>query len=187
MTISRYLVPPLTKGSGGGGHGHILHFPVLGKGQGSGDHSPFLGKGRGQDGQEDDWWNLFYPWAGLGPGLVLVLPLAVSGPWAVPVLVVLVMAIYHTFLFWEREGVEVVVVLLIYPHSSFPTGKDWISVPYTLLPLLRKGIVLMARYLAPLLTKGIGGSGHGHIPHLPLRGKGSGGGDPFLFWDREWL
>ena len=80
VTISRYLVPPLTKGSGGGGHGHMLHLPLLGKGQGSGDHSPFLGEGRGQDDQEDVWRNLFYPWAGLGAGLVLVLPLVVSGP-----------------------------------------------------------------------------------------------------------
>ena len=53
---------------------------------------------------------------------------------------------------------------------------------------LEKGMVaIMARYLVPLLTKGVGGDGHGHIPHLPLRGKGSGGGVPFIFWNREWL
>ena len=71
VTISRYLVSLLTKGSGGGGHGHILHLPLLGKGRGGGDHIPthsflVLGKGRGQDDQEDDWWNLFYEGGHIG-------------------------------------------------------------------------------------------------------------------------
>ena len=40
VTMARYLVPLLTKGSGGGGHGHILRLPLLGKGRGGGDHIP---------------------------------------------------------------------------------------------------------------------------------------------------
>ena len=53
-------------------------------------------------------------------GLVLVLLLAVPGPWAGPVLVVVVvMAIDHTFLLWERERV---VVIISIPTLSF-SGK----------------------------------------------------------------
>ena len=44
-------------------------------------------------------------------GLVLVLLLAVLGPWAGLVLVVVAMAIYYTFLFWEGEGVVVIISL----------------------------------------------------------------------------
>ena len=40
VTISRYLVPLLTMGYGGGGHGHILLHPLLGKGRDGGDHIP---------------------------------------------------------------------------------------------------------------------------------------------------
>ena len=50
--------------------------------------SCFLGKGRGGGTSHpfDDWWNFFYPWAGLWAGRVLIFPLVVSGPWAVLVL-----------------------------------------------------------------------------------------------------
>ena len=55
----------------------------------------------------------------------------------------------------KGKGVVVVVIMAIYPHSSFPTGKDWRSDPYRLLPLLGKGVVvIMARYLVSLLTRG---------------------------------
>ena len=40
VTMARYLVPLLTTGSGGGGHGHILLQPLWGKGRGGGDHIP---------------------------------------------------------------------------------------------------------------------------------------------------
>ena len=55
----------------------------------------------------------------------------------------------------QGKGVVVVVLIMaIYPHSSFPKGKDWRSDPYTLLPLLGKGlVVIMARYLVPPLAK----------------------------------
>ena len=55
----------------------------------------------------------------------------------------------------EGKGVVVVMVMAIYPHSSFPKGKDWRSDPYTLLPLLGKGMVVtFPKHLVPLLTKG---------------------------------
>ena len=40
VTISRYLVPLLTEGSGGGGHDHISHLHLWGKGRGGGDLIP---------------------------------------------------------------------------------------------------------------------------------------------------
>ena len=40
VTMARYLVPLLTTGSGGGGHGHILLHPLLGKGRDGGDDIP---------------------------------------------------------------------------------------------------------------------------------------------------
>ena len=53
----------------------------------------------------------------------------------------------------SSEKGEVVVVMTMYTHSSFPKGKDWRSDPYTLLPLLGKGlVVIMARYLVPPLA-----------------------------------
>ena len=40
VTMARYLVPRLTTGSGGGGRGHILLHPLLGKGRDGGDDIP---------------------------------------------------------------------------------------------------------------------------------------------------
>ena len=40
MTMARYLVPLLTTGSGGGGHGHIPLHSLWGIGRGSGDDIP---------------------------------------------------------------------------------------------------------------------------------------------------
>ena len=37
MTMARYLVPLLTTGSGGGGHGHIPLYPLRGNRRGGGD------------------------------------------------------------------------------------------------------------------------------------------------------
>ena len=85
------------------------------------------------------------------------------------------------------------VTVSIFPHqTTLGASKNahvTTHVPFgRFLPLLGKGLVVtMARYLLPLLTRGVGGDGHGHIPHLSLRGKGSGGGVPFLFWEREGL
>ena len=68
---------------------------------------------------------------------------------------VVTMARYLFPLLTKGKGVVVVVLIMaIYPHSSFPKGKDWRSDPYTLLPLLGKGlVVIMARYLVPPLAK----------------------------------
>ena len=80
-------------------------------------------------------------------------------------LVVVVMAIYHTFLFGGRE------VVVVFPSScGLVSGCDNGQIPCS--PFDKGGLVLvvMAIYHTFLFW-----------------GKGSGGGDPFLFWDREWL
>ena len=71
-------------------------------------------------------------------GLVLVLLLAVPGPWAGPALVVVVRAIHHTFLFWEREG-----VVVNGRHRALDDRGSFVVVPFPsfsgILPLLGKG------------------------------------------------
>ena len=111
----------------------------------------------------------------------------------------------HSVLLWEREGGRVTMVRY---HLPLPTqwmdgGGGGLAHLPSFLFSDREGLEISSIHTpsssekgnccvngqvsCSLLTKGIGGSGHGHIPHLPLRGKGSGGGDPFLFWNREWL
>ena len=53
------------------------------------------------------------------PRLVLVLLLAVPGSWAGLALVVVVMAIYYSILFWEKEGMVVMISL----HTLSFSGK----------------------------------------------------------------